>query len=279
MSGIITVRSARGLLLQHNFMSMQLQQLPYFLVLSALLLFTGCKKEDDYDDNQYGNTCLVEKFRIVTNNMTTTFEYYPDDFISSVTMQAPSMPTMRMQVTYNNQTAFADFYMGDKKVGSTEAPLDSLGYILSTTNVDSNGTDLGTEQYTYDADHNLTHVGGFYFFDQSNQSVDIEWENGNPVRFHTNQGVVRCAYRSEPASSIYLGRGNVTLLAQRACANIATCYSRYLIKTYDLDGVELNGQSMHAEYDFDSDNKVRKIFWSSTSSGNKGETQVSYFCY
>ena len=249
-----------------------------------LLSIASCEKEK-YDDDQYGDHCYVRKLAITPGSIasapafsTTTFEYGPDDMISAVEMNITGAPLCRMVVTYNNHTAFADFYINGERIGWSESPLDTFGNMISTINTDSSGNSMGDETYVYNSDHQITDITGYDFPTQTNLSLHIDYSNGNPVKFHTSGGDIRCDYNIGQKSSLKLGKGNVVLQAQKQCENIALAFTTDLLKTYDIDGVQA-GQAMHATYDFDSDGKVRKLYWSTTSSNNFGTTDVQYDCY
>lgn len=255
---------------------MRLSFFPIVTVLLILSLTSGCEK-DPYDDDQYGNTCLVTKFR-TPDQGSVTFDYDQHDFLSSFTQKSSTMPPILMTVTYNNNIAFADYYADGQRLGSTEATLDSLGYIMQVQSEDSTGNNLGTWTLSYDTEHHLTHLHFYDFANQKEVDIQIDWQDGNAVRFHTPNGTIDCQYDNGVRSSLHLGSGNVALLSQLSIPNIAFCFSKDLLKTYDTQGVEI-GEPIYVEYDFDSHDKVRKLFFSSSSGAIKGQTEVSYFCY
>ena len=250
-----------------------------WLALSALLVlvFSSCQKEK-YSDSEYGSYCYVSKFSISPQSAVTTFDYGQDGMISSVNMNSPGNFSAQMTVTYNNNTAFSDFRMNGTLIGWSEAPLDSSGNMLSTINTDSSGQSLGDETYVYNADHQLIEIAGYDFFNHKYDTLHIQYTQGNPTTFSSSSYHVRCNYNTNQKSSFRLGKGNVALQAQKAIQNIAMLFSTDLLKTFDLDGSQ-NGQPMNLSYDFDSDGKVRKIFWSTTSSNSFGTTTVDYDCY
>lgn len=253
-------------------------------VFLLILTISSCKKEEKYDDDQYGH-CFVKRLAVTPGSIasgpavsTTSFEYGQDDMVTAVNLSLTGGPSCRMTVTYNNNIAFADFYINGQRIGWSESPLDSFGNMISTSNTDSSGNSMGDETYVYNAEHQITDIAGYDFPTQTNLSLHIEYSNGNPTMFHTMAGDIRCEYNTGQKSSLILGRGNVALQAQKQCENIALAFSNDLLKTYDVNGVQA-GQAMHVTYDFDRDGKVRKMYWSTTSSNNFGTTDVQYDCY
>ena len=249
-------------------------------VLSVILLafaFSSCRK-DKYNDGEYGAYCYLKKLSVSSASSVTTFDYDQDGMISSVMMTSTGNYTALMRVTYNNNIAFSDFYMNGFRLGASEAVLDSSGNMLSTTDTDSAGQSLGDETYVYDANHQLIEIAGYDFFKQKYDTLHIQYTQGNPTQFTTSTYNVKCNYYTGQKSSFKLGKGNVALQAQKAIENIASMFSSELLKTFDIEGA-LHGQPMNLSYDFDSQGKVRKIFWSTTSSNNFGTTTVDYDCY
>lgn len=245
--------------------------------ISLLVSISSCDKPK-YDDDQYGNYCYVVKMAI-KNGPVTSFAYDQDDQVYQVTTVGGGFPEFKMEVTYNNNMAFAEFYANNQYLGHTEAVLDSNYNVLSTANFDSTGADMGQETYIYNAYQELMQISGYEFFNNTSGTCNIEWNDGNPVRFTTSNGdVLLCQYNIGQKSSIRLGKGNVALLAQRAAPNIAMCFSRDLLRNFETSG-SWGSQLTRLTYDLDDAGKAREIYWDGPAGSNTGTTEVQYECY
>ena len=247
------------------------------LGITLLGLMTTC---DDipFDDDQYGDVCNVVKVEIL-NTETTTLEYDQYDMLTEISTFGSNIPTTRMVVVYNNNTAFADFYLNGQFYGSAEAPIDENGNLLSCIWTDSTGVDVAEETFFYDAEGHLIQVNGTNYFTGSSESLFIEWTNGNPTKFLRTMGpTIACEYFTGQFSSLRMGQENVVFLFQEVDANVAMMFSQDLLKVYDREGIII-GEPMYLEYEIDSDGKARILYWSTESNGNFGTTNIDYDCH
>jgi len=246
-------------------------------LLSAIFLLTGsCDDDGEYDDGQYGTSCFVSSMSI-KDGPTTTFEYDQYGMITSVSTSGGGMYNSQVNFTYNNNLAFADFYMDGQLIGQSEATLDTNSNVVSVLYTDASGAEAAELHYEYNAGQKLVSVSYYDFTLAKIDSMDIEWTNGNATRFITNLTDHRCNYRTGEKSSLRIGRGNVFLQAQFADANIGMFLSEDQMETYDSGSQ--TGEAMNLTYDIDSDDKIRKIYWSTTSTNVFGTTDVEYECY
>jgi YD repeat-containing protein len=249
-----------------------------YLPLIALLstLFAGCD-EDKYDDDQYGDHCLVHKIEVV-DGPTTTITYDQFDRVISMNFLMPGQNSGRMEVVYNNGMAFFDYFISNELKQTAEATLNQRGDLLDVIIYDEFGIEAGGLNFVYNSDNRAVNLSGQDPITGVNGSVGISWVNGNPATFTSSPGgTIQCEYFVGQRSSLNLGVGNAALLFEPFVANFALMYSTDLIKNFDKTSVL--GQTMHFEYDKDSDDKVREMYWSTTSSGIFGTTRVSYECH
>jgi YD repeat-containing protein len=248
---------------------------PVIALMSAL--FTACD-EDKYDDDQYGDHCLVSRVEVSLGSApmsTTTIDYDQYDRVIAMTMTGQN--SGRMEVVYNNGMAFFDYFSGDQLMQTAEATLNQRGDLLDVTIYNEVGTEVGGLNFVYNSDNRAVNLSGQDPITGVNGSVGISWANGNPVTFSSPEGPLQCEYFVGQRSSFNLGVGNAALLFQPFVANFALMYSTDLIKYFNKTSIL--GETMHFEYDKDSDDKVREMYWSSTSSGIFGTTRVSYECH
>jgi len=248
------------------------------LPLAALLtlFLTGCD-EEKYDDDQYGDHCLVQQVSVSSGGLTTTLEYDQYDRVISMTPSGQGQ-NGRMEVTYNNDMAFFDFFVDNSPTYTAEATLNTNGNMVQVEVYDVTGMNAGDLQLTYNSEHQITSISGQDPHTGTNGTSVITWAGGNPVRFTTPDGLVECDFYTGERSSLNLGVGNVALLFQPFIANLAMMYSTDFIKTFDKNSV-MGGGAVHFTYDKDSDDKVREMYWSTTSSGVFGTTVFNYECH
>jgi hypothetical protein len=248
-----------------------------FLPLAALLILflTGCD-EDKYDDDQYGDHCLIVQVSSSQGNGTFA-EYDQYDRIISFSTNNQEQ-NIRMEVTYNNGMAFADLYISNELRATAEAMLNANGDLVDAVGFDPQGTEMGSLQFTYNADHTISSITGQNLVEGVEATTSITWTNGNPVSFTSPNGPVVCDYYEGERSSLNYGHGNVLLLLQPVVGNVATVYANDLLKTFDKNSV-MTPQAVHFSYDKDSDDKVREAYFSTTSSGDFGSSQFTYECH
>ncbi len=248
---------------------------PLLFAVLAILLFTGCD-EDKYDDDQYGDHCLVLQTSGPEGSGTfAEYDQYDRIISFSTTNQGQNV---RMEVTYNNGMAYADYYISNELRGTAEATLNANGDLVDAVGFDLQGVEMGTLQFEYNEDHTLSSMTGQNLIEGLEATASIAWVNGNAVSFTGPNGTVVCDYYTGERSSLNYGHGNVLLLLQPEFGNVATVYSRDLLKTFDKNSVILP-QAIHFSYEKDSDDKVREAYYSTTSSGDFGTTRFTYECH
>jgi hypothetical protein len=251
----------------------------WLLIALMPTLFTACD-EDKYDDDQYGDHCLVSRVEVslgATLMSTTTIDYDQYDRVIAMDISTSGQNSGRMEVVYNNGMAFFDYYTGNELKQTAEATLNQRGDIVAVVIYNEAGTEVGGLDFVYNSLNQAVSLSGQDPITGVNGSVGITWANGNPVTFSSPEGPLQCEYFVGQRSSFNLGVGNAALLFQPFVANFAMMYSTDLIKYFDKTSIQ--GETTHFEYDKDSDDKVREIYWSSTSSGIFGTTRVSYECH
>ncbi len=246
-------------------------------VLLPIIFFLAqsCEK-DEYDDDQYGTTCFIGRASI-NNGPTTTFEYDQYDMISSISTFGGGIPNSKVDFTYNNNLAFADFYMDNQLLGHSIATLDNFSNVVSIQYTYASGEDAGELNYSYNSDHRPVSVSVFDFSLAKVETMNIEWKDGNATRFVSGFMDRHCEYKKGVKSTLRIGKGNVFLQAQFADANIAMFLSEDQMITYNAKSH--SGEALNVTYDVDSDGKIRKIFWSTTSTNEFGTTEIEYDCH
>lgn len=247
------------------------------VLLSIIFLVTLSCEKGEYDDNQYGNTCFIRSLSI-DKGPTTTFEYDQDDMISSMHSTGEGMPSSKIEFTYNNDQAFADFYIDNQLVGHSTATLDEYSNIVSVQYTHASGEEAAELNYIYDADHRPVSVSAYDFTLDKIETMAIEWHDGNATLFTSATQRHRCTYFKDNKSSLKVGKGNVFLQAAPEDANIGMFLSVDQMETYNADA-EGGMEALHIIYEADSDGKIRKIFWSTTASNQFGTTEVEYDCH
>ena len=243
-----------------------------FVILTTLF---SCE-EDPYNDEQYGNHCYISKME-TTDGQTTTFSYDQDDMINSIKTTGGNMPNTEVKFTYNNDMAFADFFLDGTLIGQSEATIDPNGDVITILFKDSTGSQMGEYTYNYDSNHRVILIEGYDFVNSEPRAMNIEWTNGNATRFSTDNFIHKCAYKTGKKTSLRIGKGNVFIQAQMADANIGFFLSQDVMESYDASS-DL-GFILYMSYDFDSDGKVRKMYWSTESTNNFWTTNIDYECY
>jgi len=247
-------------------------------ILFALLLsffFMGCD-EDKYDDDQYGDHCLVQDVSGTNGGSTTTMEYDQYDRIISMnsTLQNQSM---RMEISYNNDIAFADYFVDNQLANTSEATLDAQGNLTDVLMFDAQGVEVGELHFIYNADHHITNMSGYDVTTHMNNTTTVTWINDNPVSFTSPNGNVVCEYYVGEKSSINYGVGNTILLFQPFIGNVAMLYSADLIKVFDKNNVMSEANSF--TYEKDSDDKVREMYVRIASVSSTFTTIYNYQCH
>lgn len=246
------------------------------VLLSIIVFLTQSCEKDEYDDDQYGTTCFIGSLSI-NNGPTTTFEYDQYDMISSISTTGEGMPNSKVDFTYNNNISFADFYMDNQPLGHSEATLDSFNNVISIQYTWASGEEAGEVNYSYNADHKPVSVSAYDFSLAKVETMNIEWKDGNATRFVSGFNDHQCEYNKGQKSTLKIGKGNVFLQAQFVDANIGLFLSEDQMVTYNSKSQF--GDTMNLTYDVDSDGKIRKIFWSTTSTNDFGTTEVEYDCH
>lgn len=252
-----------------------MKRLSLILIPTLLLLSIGCD-DDKYNDDQYGDHCLVSKVE-VDNASTTTISYDQYDRVLTMSFSMPQQPSGLMEVTYNNGMAFIDYYNGQQLTQTAEVDLNAAGDMTHVVFSDTDGSETGDLTFVYNNEGNLINISGQEPVMGVNGSVTIQWTGGNPVRFIGTESTIDCEYFGGQRSSFYLGMGNVALLYQPLAANIAMMYSTDLLKTFDSHSAM--GQTLEIVYDKDSDDKVREIYYSTTSGDAFGTSFITYECH
>jgi hypothetical protein len=255
----------------------EMKCLNQLFVVAVLLSFHACS-DDPWDDDQYGDVCHVVKIDI-PDVQTTTIYYDQHDQIYEMSMTGIYIPSIKMLVTYNNSDAFIDFYLNNTFTGSAEAGLDQNGNILNCIWYDSLGNELGEEEFKYNEFGNLIQVDRINIMTNTPETFYIEWSDGNAIEFtRTNGPTIKCRYFTGMTSSISLGFGNIALLIQEVDGNIAMGYSKDLLQTYDTEGIML-GEPISVEYELDSDDKARVVYWNIPSLNISDTTYIEYECH
>ena len=236
---------------------------------------TACD-EEKYDDDQYGDHCLVHKVQ-VEDGLTTTITYDQEDRIITMTFNRPGLGIGRMEVTYNNDMAFIDYHTNDELIQTAEATLNEQGNMVNVEFNDLQNLIMGNLSFTYDSEGKVIAVVGVDPATGINGSLTIQWSGGNPVRFTSTDGTIDCEYFTGERSSFNLGVGNIALLYEPLMANFAMMFSSDLLKTFDKQSAF--GPALHIIYDKDSDDKVREIYYSTTTGEANGKSLVSYECH
>lgn len=239
--------------------------------------------EIPFDDDQYGDICNVISIKGESTSpsvtpMTTTVEYDQNDWITEFERSMENSISSKMVVTYNNNMAFADFYVNSQYFGSAEAVLDEDGNLLNCIYSDPVNTGIAELNFYYDSNNQLIKVEGTDYLSGLSGTWLIEWDNGNPTKItDANNITIKIQYFAGLKSSFKWGKGNVALL-MNGISDIHI-YSEDLMQVYDVDGISPLGEPIYLEYEFDSDDKVREMYYSSKSNGIFGTNFIDYECY
>lgn len=253
------------------------------LIWVAIFAFIVSCDEIPFDDDQYGDICNVISIKGESTSpsvtpITTTIAYDQYDWITDFERSMENSISSKMVVTYNDNMAFADFYINNQYFGSAEAVLNEYGNLLNCIYSDSLNTDIAELNFFYDSNNQLIKVEGTDYLNGVSGTWLIEWTNGNPTRITDASGVsIKIQYFAGLKSSFKWGKGNVALLIN-GIGDIHI-YSEDLMQVYDVDGISPLGEPIYLEYEFDSDDKVREIYYSSKSNGIFGTNFIDYECY
>lgn len=246
-----------------------------FTIAVLLFLAQSCSK---YDDNQYGK-CYVKKVTNIPGSDPTlkgqtiySFEYDQHDMLTSVSISNPNI-NGKMNVIYNNEYAFMDFFVNNHKTASAECKLNSEGYIQSLT-VDTNNTTLVDATIEYIPNNLLKHIKSLFPFDDMVVDYNVSYEGLDPVLITQENLKIKCKYTSIK-SSLKLGKGNIGFMAG---GDLPTFYAEHLLKSWIIESPDFTVE-FNFTYDFDSDDKVRKIYYSTVKGDQFGTMLIEYDCY